>query len=385
MWFQDHDYLKKIVIVNPSWATNSAYAVLQNDAIKQNYGRFSKQDLQTIWCESYYKDMQGELLDLMKKFELCYELPEKDKFIAPQLLKNERPNGYTFNEQDLLQVYYTYDNFMPKGILHRLMVILHELIAEERQYVWLTGVVFKQAHAQAEVIEKYAEKKIQIRVTGNSKDKRDLMSIILFHIDKLNESFNRFHKLQCDKLIPCQCTEFKNDPEFFPYQELKEFANDNAPIQCRKRGCRKMLDAQTLLDGISSEKSTKKTNTEQSISEPKGGNSVTNINIYHSNGVTINSGHIGGDVINSIQQLPPEQRDSFEHIRKLLTDSELPNESKDKALDMLKQLAESSQQPESERKSIFEKATGFFEGIATFMQQGVELKELVSEISKWFS
>jgi hypothetical protein len=25
LWFQDHDYLRKIVILNPSWATNSAY------------------------------------------------------------------------------------------------------------------------------------------------------------------------------------------------------------------------------------------------------------------------------------------------------------------------------------------------------------------------
>jgi internalin A len=252
LWFQDHDYLRKIVILNPSWATNSAYSVLQNETVKTNKGYFSKEDLKTIWCEDCYVEMRGELLDLMKKFELCYELPQKDHFIAPQLLENKPPKDYSFDPENALYVYYKYDKFMPKGILHRLMVVLHEKIANNRQSVWLTGVLFEKDHAKAQVIEKYADCEIEIRVIGNLNEKRDLMSIILEQLDRINDSFNRNHQLQVDKLIPCQCVKFKDDPEFFKYKKLCGFANKSRQIQCQKTDCYEMLNAQALLDGISS-------------------------------------------------------------------------------------------------------------------------------------
>ena len=35
--------------------------------------------------------MRGELLELMKKFQLCYEIPcRRDTFIAPQLLSENQ-------------------------------------------------------------------------------------------------------------------------------------------------------------------------------------------------------------------------------------------------------------------------------------------------------
>jgi len=254
LWFQDHDYLRKIVILNPSWATNSAYAVLKSETVKNNKGYFSKEDLKQIWCEDCYIEMRGELLDLMKKFELCYELPQKDHFIAPQLLKNKQPENYSFDPKNALYVYYKYDKFMPKGILHRLMVVLHEKIANNRQSVWLTGALFEKDYAKAQVIEKYADREIEIRVIGNLNDKRNLMSIILEELDKINDSFNRNHQLQVDKLIPCQCEQFKDDPYFFEYKKLCGFANKSRQIQCQKIECDEMLKAQDLLDGISSNK-----------------------------------------------------------------------------------------------------------------------------------
>jgi hypothetical protein len=252
LWFQDHDYLRKIVILNPSWATNSAYAVLKSETVKNNKGYFSKENLKQIWCEDCYVEMRGELLDLMKKFELCYELPQKDHFIAPQLLENKQPENYVFDEINALRVYYKYDKFMPKGILHRLMVVLHQKIANNRQSVWLTGALFEKDHAKAQIIEKYADREIEIRVIENLNEKRDLMSIILEELDRINDSFNRNHQLQVDKLIPCQCDQFKDNPEFFKYKKLCDFANKSRPIQCQKSDCYEMLDAQALLDGISS-------------------------------------------------------------------------------------------------------------------------------------
>jgi hypothetical protein len=110
------------------WATDAVYKVLDNEKIKEEKGRFSQNDLLTIWTESYYVDMHDELLALMIKFELCYKLTNfpTATFLAPQLLTITQPE-YIWPEKGNLQLWYEY-SFMPKGILSRLMVRLNHLV-----------------------------------------------------------------------------------------------------------------------------------------------------------------------------------------------------------------------------------------------------------------
>ena len=53
----------------------------------ENNGYFSRKDLSEIWHESIYSDMREELISLMMKFELCYQLEGSDIFIVAQFLK----------------------------------------------------------------------------------------------------------------------------------------------------------------------------------------------------------------------------------------------------------------------------------------------------------
>ena len=92
--FQDEEdsLLYKTVILKPEWGTDAVYKVLDNKQVINNQGEFTRNDLKNIWCEDKYFSMRGELLELMKKFQLCYEIPSnKNTFIAPQLLKNNQP------------------------------------------------------------------------------------------------------------------------------------------------------------------------------------------------------------------------------------------------------------------------------------------------------
>jgi internalin A len=79
--------LYKTVILKPKWGTDAAYKVLDNNQVKQNLGKFITTDLNHIWQDAEYQNMQSELLELMLKFKLCYPLPNaKNTYIAPQLL-----------------------------------------------------------------------------------------------------------------------------------------------------------------------------------------------------------------------------------------------------------------------------------------------------------
>ncbi len=83
------------VILNPEWGTQAVYELLkrQNNPIKEKLGKFNFDDLETIWSDSRYQGKHRELLELMKRFKLCYQLPNKtDKtYIAPQLLDQNPP------------------------------------------------------------------------------------------------------------------------------------------------------------------------------------------------------------------------------------------------------------------------------------------------------
>ena len=65
------------MILNPEWGTDAVYKVLDEPTVINQLGRFNNTDLGNIWNEAKYETMQPQLLELMLKFKLCYELPKE--------------------------------------------------------------------------------------------------------------------------------------------------------------------------------------------------------------------------------------------------------------------------------------------------------------------
>jgi Leucine-rich repeat (LRR) protein len=242
--FQNDPLLKKTLILKPKWGTTAVYKALDTDEVKDNFGRFSRAQLDTIWSDSQYADMRDELLQLMMRFKLCYKIPGADnEYIAPQLLDVEQPD-YDWDDTNNLLLRYHYD-FMPKGIITRLIVEMHRFI-EEQKLVWKNGVVLNNGFAHAEVIEYYHKGEIHIRVSGNKC--RDLLTVISHEIDKINASYDRL-KDKSRKLIPCNCPKCDGSqtPHFYPKGILDQFLTDRQlQIQCQQSY--QMVDVRRLID-----------------------------------------------------------------------------------------------------------------------------------------
>jgi internalin A len=228
--FQDDPLLKKTIILKPQWGTDAVYKVLDNQRVIRNLGRFTRADLADIWDAPEYADMQDELLQLMMKFKLCYQIPgSQDTYIAPQLLTENQPD-YNWDESDNLLLRYTYE-FMPKGVLTQFIVATHAMIADQC-CVWKSGVVLEKDQTKAEVIEYYGKREIRIRVAG--KHKKELLTIVTYELDKIHAAYNR---LKYDKLIPCNCALCKasQEPHFYPFEVLRKFTEDRRDqIQCHQ-------------------------------------------------------------------------------------------------------------------------------------------------------
>jgi internalin A len=250
LYFQKNPTLKHLVILNPTWATNAVYKVTDSKSVIGNKGRFTTQDLETIWGDSQYAEMQAELLELMKNFSICYPIRNlPDTYIAPSRLSAERPD-YKWDVAESLTFRYTY-GFMPKGILTRFIVEMHDKIEQlpppalpSSQFVWKTGVILADKSARAEVIEDYNSKHIRIRVVGFGK--RTLLENIRHEFQKIHKSYDG---LKYQELIPCNCTQCKDDekPHTYIYESLlRRLENNRFEVECENSyllvNIRRMLD-----------------------------------------------------------------------------------------------------------------------------------------------
>ena len=228
--FQHDPLLRKTVILKPKWGTDAVYRVLDNRSVAENLGRFTRADLGGIWEEAEYANMHDELLQLMINFKLCYQIPNSEFYIAPQLLSgNQAP--YEWQEKDNLVMRYAYQ-FLPKGIITQFIVAMHQHILEEK-YVWKTGVILRREKAKAEVIEHYSKREIRIRVAG--KNPKELMTIVSHELEKIHSSYKR---LRYSQLIPCNCAQcsISQEPHFYRLEILRQFVDDGQEfIQCQRK------------------------------------------------------------------------------------------------------------------------------------------------------
>ncbi len=188
--FQDSfSLLYNKIILKPEWVINAVDKVLNSTKVINNQGHFTYKDIKKIWKRKEYTSMREELLELMNKLRLCYKInSSKNTFIISQLLSEHRPEYY-WNTSNNFILRYTYSDFMPKEIVSRIIVALHQYIDQQKN-VWKHGVILAEDNAKAEIIEYYDKREIIIRVAGNtSNNRRNLITLITHEIDNINNSY----------------------------------------------------------------------------------------------------------------------------------------------------------------------------------------------------
>ncbi len=225
--FQDDPVLKNWVILKPEWGTTAVYTILDTPAVQKALGCFTRKELTKIWADDKYSNMRDELLQLMMRFKLCYEIPHRPyTYIAPQLLSPNQPK-YEWEKSNNLILRYEYV-FMPKGMLTRFIVEMHRLI--DCNLVWKEGVILINGNARAEIIEAYYQNEIRIRITGSIK--KSLREAIRHEFHKIHDSYE---KLRYKEFIPCNCStcQGSQSPFSYPLNRLEErLSKDRHQIEC---------------------------------------------------------------------------------------------------------------------------------------------------------
>ena len=263
--FTDDPNLHNFIILNPQWAVDAVYSVLNNNEVARNDGYFSRAQVEAIWKPKYSYDERCKLLGLMQKenFEICYPLDyQKDLYIAPQLLNAEQPK-FTWDNKDNLRFRFQY-KFMPEGIITRLIVRLNTILEggiEGKQLIWRKGAVFIESECRALVQEEENReglKIIDIAINGNVNERKYLLRRIRDEIQNIHHKW--FKNIQSEQMIPCICSYCVNpthtDINFFKEQVLNRALDKGKPtVQCDKE----FIDVSVkgLLEGVFEEQEAK--------------------------------------------------------------------------------------------------------------------------------
>ncbi|HST52411.1 MAG TPA: COR domain-containing protein [Pyrinomonadaceae bacterium] len=205
--------LKDTHVLNPHWVTSGIYKILNANRLEKPKGEISLKDLPAILdAREYPKEMHGFLLDLMKKFELCFDLEGRDGvYLIPELLDKQQPiEANEFDPAECLNFQYHYP-VLPEGLLPRFVVRTHVLIDDTHR--WRTGVILKLEDNLALVRADAQERRVLINIKGPVSGRRRLLSIIRANFDRIHASIKN--------LKPVEIVPLPEQPAaYVPYVEL---------------------------------------------------------------------------------------------------------------------------------------------------------------------
>jgi small GTP-binding protein len=193
-------------VLEPKWVTEAVYRIINSEKVAESKGILKLNLLDEILkkekeTDYYYpRDRYRYIIDLMMKFELCYDL-DRETVLLPDLLEVQEPE-FDFDYTNSLKFSIEYD-FFPRSVMPRFIVKKNKEIKGELR--WRTGVVIEDNAFKSIAVIKSDDdaKKIYIHVDGVQK--RDYFSAILSTLREINRSFE---KLKFTEKVP-----MPDDPE----------------------------------------------------------------------------------------------------------------------------------------------------------------------------
>ncbi len=261
--FQDDLRLKDTHVLNPEWVTNGVYKILNDhQLIVEHKGILELKMLQQILKRDRYPTSKHLfIIDMMRKFELCFDIETNKKFLMSDIVPKEEP--YTGKWDDTLAFEYHYP-VLPGSIISRFIVRMNHWI--HKKTYWRSGVVLANEGNTALVKADREDKKIFIRINGEWNTRRDLLAAIRSQFDSIHSTI--------PGIIPTERVPLLDYPNIPPinYKWLVDLENKNIKTII-PTGLTKEINVKQLLNGISSEKDRRSRNSDKR-SESYSGESV---------------------------------------------------------------------------------------------------------------
>jgi len=192
--------LKHMHVLEPKWLTGAVYRIINSEKVAKNNGVLKLNSLTGILKKDdepdnfYQQDEHTYIINVMKKFKLCYEI-ESDCILIPDALEIQEPD-FDFNYSSSLKFLIDYD-FLPKSVMPRFIVEMYKGIRNNLR--WRTGVVLEDPTSNSIAVVKADENDKKIYIFVDGEQKRDYFYVIRHKFREIN---NRFEKMEATERVP---------------------------------------------------------------------------------------------------------------------------------------------------------------------------------------
>ncbi|MDU9047689.1 MAG: COR domain-containing protein [Candidatus Electrothrix sp. Rat3] len=231
-------------VLDPKWVTEAVYKIINAPSIAERKGLFRKDDLREILryeegdTYRYQWRDHGYFIELMRKFELCYEL-EDGEVLIPDLLEVSEPE-FAFDDRDALRFLLEYKDFLPPSIMPRFIVKRHKEIKDRLR--WRTGVVLEHPLLEATAVVRADNEARRIHITVTGRERKVYLALIWLSLREIHAGFEG---LKVDERIP-----MPDNPDITEdYQTLLNYAEQGLE-KIIPKGTKKAYSVQELLDGV---------------------------------------------------------------------------------------------------------------------------------------
>ena len=202
-------HLQDTEVLNPEWVTSGIYKIINSEEVKKYQGKVPRGRLGHIFNverlpdegrsggrkrRRYSEKEQGYIVDVMNKFELCYELDDRT-ILVPDVLGEKEPTEGLPEGADL-RFYFEYD-FMPALVMPRFMV--KSGCDLDTDLCWRTGAVLKNDSFKSMAVVRQDKHRGRIYVEVSGGQARDYFATIRKTILEINGSFE---KLDVTEWVP---------------------------------------------------------------------------------------------------------------------------------------------------------------------------------------
>lgn len=195
--------LKEYVVLNPEWATNAIYAIINSKTSKTG-GILKITEIEEILQNTTFVNTEDYvnrnyspgnieyILQLMERYIISFRIfndsPSESRIFIPSLCNNKEPNGIDEYIKKAALHFEIHFSYLPSNLLHRFMINNYKDLQKENKW-WYSGAVFES--------ESYQCQALLIREIVHNED--DRISIYICHCEETtrdNESWRYLENIR---------------------------------------------------------------------------------------------------------------------------------------------------------------------------------------------
>jgi hypothetical protein len=234
LWYSDNEELSSWVVLQPDWAMNAVYKIIDDDEIQKRRGNIHAKDFVRLWKDKCYEGKHTMLKKMLEVFKIAFPKKHtKGDYILPARLISI-PSTLKWQDTDpYLRLEYTFE-FMPRGIVNQVSAELSRYIVKDDE-VWNNAVSLRNEGGMAEcqIEEDFYNRRISIKAKG--KDARGLIMVVMNALKDITEDYKG---VEAEIIVPCSCSVCKSNPkpEVFSYEKLLKWSESKDFVTCNESG-----------------------------------------------------------------------------------------------------------------------------------------------------